>query len=49
MKTPGSVEAQMGKKGTGLGKGKARAGGANQGKVSGAKKRYASHPRKKGQ
>lgn len=49
MHAPGSVNAQMGTKGTGLGKGKARAGGANQGKVSGAKRRYASHPRKKGQ
>ena len=48
--TPGTVNAQSGKQGTGLGSGKSRsATGSNQGKVGGLHPRYASHPRVRGQ
>lgn len=49
MKAPASVDAQNGRNGMGLGKGKARPGGKNQGKVAGTYRRYAAHPRKAGQ
>lgn len=50
MQGPGSVNAQSGMKGTGLGKGKSKSsGGSNQGKVGGMTPRYAAHPRKMGQ
>lgn len=39
---------QNGTKGMGLGKGKSRPGGKNQGKVSGAHSKYSAHPMKKG-
>lgn len=51
IKTPGSVNTQSGDTGgssrrvrTGV-----RSGGSNQGKVTGASRRYSAHPRMKGQ
>jgi hypothetical protein len=51
MQAPGTVTTQQGQGESGLGKGTSKnAGGSNQGKVgNGAHRRYAAHPRKRGQ